>query len=62
MVDADFPYTGVIIPRRTTSNLMTLPKKNHEMNQILNHHIDFMAEDRPSPLGAFYEQRHLNQK
>lgn len=43
------------------SNLMTLPKKNHEMNQILNQHIDLIAEDRPSPLGDFYEQRYLSQ-
>ena len=40
-----------------SSNLLTLPKKNLALNNILNQHIDNLNADSPSPLGEFYEQR-----
>ena len=42
------------------SNLITLPKKNKTLNNILNQYIEDGYADRPSPLGDFYEQRVLN--
>jgi len=42
------------------SNLLTLPKKNKALNQVINSYIDFLdsANDR-SALGNFYENRNL---
>jgi len=44
------------------SNLLSLPKKNKALNNILNQHIENRYADRPSQLGDFYEQRALNQQ
>jgi hypothetical protein len=43
------------------SSLLSLPKKNKALNNILNKHIESIYADSPSPLGDFYEQRALNQ-
>jgi len=42
------------------SNLITLPKKNRLLNNAINGFIGDMDNDSSSPLGDFYEQRHLN--
>lgn len=38
------------------ANLLTLPKKNRVLNNILNQYIGFV-DSVPSPLGDFYERR-----
>lgn len=38
------------------ANLLTLPKKNRVLNNILNQHISSF-DNAPSPLGDFYERR-----
>jgi len=39
------------------SNLITLPKKNRMLNDILDGHIEASRTDQPSSLGDFYESR-----
>lgn len=39
------------------SNLLTLPKKNRNLNAILNQHIEDVHAELPSSLGDFYEDR-----
>jgi hypothetical protein len=39
------------------TNLLTLPKKNKALNTVLNHYIESIDADLPSPLGDFYERR-----
>ncbi len=41
------------------SNLLTLPKKNKLLNQVINRYIDSLDTAHPSPLGDFYQQRTL---
>lgn len=41
------------------SNLLTLPKKNQQLNQVISRYIDICAADAPSPLGDFYQHRNL---
>jgi hypothetical protein len=43
------------------SNLITLPKKNRQLNNAINGFICDLEREAPSPLGDFYEQRYLNQ-
>lgn len=43
------------------SNLLTLPKKNMALNQIINAYIDSLDSAGPSALGNFYESRYLIQ-
>ncbi len=43
-----------------SSNLLSLPKKNKTLNNILNQHIENRYADMPSLLGDFYEQRALH--
>ncbi len=40
-------------------NLLTLPKKNKMLNGVLNTYMAASFNDPPSPLGEFYERRHL---
>lgn len=40
-------------------NLLTLPKKNKMLNGVLDAYMDASCDDPPSPLGEFYERRHL---
>ena len=42
------------------SNLLSLPKKNKALNNILNQHIEDGYAEKLSLLGDFYEQRALN--
>ncbi len=39
------------------SNLLTLPKKNKILNNVLDSYIDTSQADQPSQLGEFYEKR-----
>ena len=41
-------------------NLLSLPKKNKALNNILNQYIEDSYADKPSLLGDFYEQRAQN--
>jgi len=40
------------------SNLITLPKKNRLLNNVINGFIGDMDNDSTSSLGDFYEQRY----
>jgi hypothetical protein len=44
------------------SNLLTLPKKNRRLNQVITRYIDLQEADRPSPLGDFFQNRNLFQQ
>jgi len=44
-----------------TSNLLTLPKKNKMLNQIIDNYIDSLDSTGSSGLGDFYESRALLQ-
>ncbi len=41
------------------SNLLTLPKKNLALNQVINGYIDNLDSTGSSSLGDFYENRAL---
>jgi hypothetical protein len=41
------------------SNLLTLPKKNRQLNGVLNAFIDARSIEPPSSLAEFFERRHL---
>jgi hypothetical protein len=42
------------------SSMLTLPKKNRLLNNVINGFIGDMDIEGPSPLGDFYEQRYLS--
>ena len=39
------------------SNLLTLPKKNRMLNEVLDGYMEIVQPEAPSPLGDFYERR-----
>ena len=41
------------------SNLLTLPKKNRQLNGVLNAFIESRSVEPPSSLAEFFERRHL---
>ena len=41
------------------SNLLTLPKKNLRLNQVINRYIEQCEADTLSPLGDFFQNRNL---
>jgi hypothetical protein len=41
------------------SNLLTMPKKNKALNQVIDNYIDSLDSAGSSSLGDFYQQRAL---
>ena len=43
--------------RKLGRKILTLPKKNKALNQVINNYIDNLESAGSSSLGDFYEQR-----